>query len=283
MSTCTFTAKLVDEISVRKDAFPDHCVVLDIKLDPIGQLIGEQVVVADAPAGLGDLVPLARTLATRINMDAVRQAGNAGMSVPCRKGCAACCKYLVPLSAPEALCMGREIGSLSGSCEASTAQALTAAADCIMEAWPEYSFPETDPDDDGGEASAIESIGRWYAALDLDCPFLSDGACTIYDKRLIACREYSMLGAAGHCEGFNPGHGNRLEMPLKVLEALGQLAAEMEQTEVQAVMMPLVPFWYAENRHRERRTWPGPELVSRFLDCLARTASETVLDAAEAA
>jgi len=246
-------------------------------------LVGAQVVVTDAPAGLGDLVPLARTLAMRIGTDAVRRAGSAGERVPCRKGCAACCRYLIPLSVPEALHLGREIGSISGTCQATTAQALTVAAGRILEGWTEFPFSQSATDDGSPDACDIESVGRWYAALDLDCPFLSEGVCTIYEKRPIACREHAVLGTAEHCDGFSPGRGNRLEMPVKVLDALAQTAAEMEQTQVQAVMMPLVPFWYAENRHREFRTWPGPELVSRFLDCLAETTCRGAFEASDAA
>lgn len=278
MSASSFTATLVDERCVRKNAFPSHCAVLDIKPDPIGRLVGARVVVTDAPAGLGDLVPLARTLATRIGCDAVKRASGAGVKVPCRKGCGACCRYLIPLSAPEALRMGREIGSLSGDCEASTARALTAAAGRILEGWSESPFSQSDPD-----ARDIESVGRWYASLNLDCPFLREGLCTIYEKRPIACREHAVLGDAGHCEGFSPGRGNRLEIPVRVLDALARLSAEMEQTETQAVMLPLAPFWYAENRHRELQTWPGVELVSRFLDCLAETAPQTAFEASDAA
>ena len=279
MSASSFTAALVYENCARKSAVPSHCTVVDVKPDPIGRLVGVQVVVADAPAGLGDLVPLARTLATRIGAGAIERAGSAGVSVPCRKGCAACCRYLVPLSVPEALCMGREIGSLSGSCDATTARALAAAAGRILEGGTESPFSETGPDDDGGDACDIESVGRWYSALDMDCPFLREETCTIYEKRPLACREHAVLGTAEHCEGFSPGRGNRLEIPVKVLDALGQLAAEVEQTEVQAVMMPLVPFWYEENRHRALRTWPGPELVALFLDCLAETASQAACEA----
>ena len=283
MSASSFTATLVEDCHVRKSALPSHCAVVDVKSAVVRQLVGAQVVVTDAPAGLGDLVPLARALATRIGADAVRRADSTGQRVPCSKGCAACCRYLVPLSAPEALWMGREIESLSGSRRVNTAQALTTAARRILGAWPEYSSLEIDPDENGSAASASESLGRWYASLGLDCPFLRGEACTIYDRRPIACREHAVLGTAEHCEGFSPGCGNRLEMPVKVLDALAQLAAEIEQTEVEAVTMPFVLFWYAENRHRELRTWPGPELVSRFLDCLAETATATAFNVPEAA
>ena len=170
--------------------------------------------------------------------------------------------------------MGREIGPLSESPDRATAQALTSAAGRILKGWPESPFAQSDPDDNGDDCD-IEAVGRWYASLELPCAFLSEGACTIYDKRPLACREHAVLGSSDHCKGFNPGLGNRLEMPVMVLDALGQLAADLEQTEVQAVMMPLVPFWYEENRHRALQTWDGPELVSRFLDCLAGTTAQT--------
>ena len=281
MSVSSFTATLIDDSCVSENTIPSHCTVIDIEPDPLGRLVDAQIVVTDAPAGLGDLVPLALALSTRIISGAIRQAGDSGAKVPCRKGCAACCSYLVPLSVPEALCMGREIGPLSESSDPAIVRALTAAARRILEGWSESPFAQTDPDDNGEDCD-IEAVGRWYASLDLECPFLSQGACTVYDKRPIACREHAVVDTVGHCEGFPPDRGNRLEMPIKVLDALGQVAADLEQTEVQAVMMPLAVFWYEENRHRALQTWDGPELVSRFLNCLADTASES-LDMSEAA
>ena len=275
MSDSSFTATLLDDHCVSGDTVASHCTTIDIESDLLGRLAGVKIVVTDVPAGLADLVPLARTLESRSSADAINQASSAGDNVPCGKGCGACCSYLIPLSAPEALRMGREIGPLSESSDPATARTLTAAAGRILQGWPESPFAQTDPDDDG-EACDIEAVGRWYASLDLPCPFLGQGAeCRIYDKRPLACREHAVLGSAAHCDGFSSERGNRLETPLNVLDALGQLTADLEQTEVQAVMMPLVPFWYEENHHRALQSWPGPELVSRFLDCLADTAAQT--------
>jgi Fe-S-cluster containining protein len=283
VSASSFTAILVDDNLVRESALPDHCAVIDIKPESLGRLVGARVVVSDCPAGLGDLVPLARSLATRIGTAALKQADSEGASVPCKKGCAACCRYMVPLSAPEALVMGREIGSLSESGDATTRRALTSAANRILAGWSDSPFLKTGLNDSEGQTGDIEAIGQWYASLEMDCPFLGEGQCTIYDKRPLACREHAVLGTASHCEGYTPGCGNKLEMPATVLDALAQLAAEVEQTEPQAVMMPLVPFWYTENHHRQIRTWPGQELVARFLDCLAKTTPQITLDINEAA
>jgi Fe-S-cluster containining protein len=273
VSVSSFTATLVDDRCVSGNTIPSHYSVIDIEPDLSGPLAGARIAVSDMPAGLCDLVPLARALAWRIIDDATGQARDSGDNVPCAKGCAACCSYLVPLSAPEALCMGRELGSLAESSDQITARALTDAAGKILASWHESPFAQDDSGDssDGGD---IEAVGRWYASLELPCAFLSEGACTIYDKRPLACREHAVLGTSAHCQGFSPDRGSRLELPVNILDALGQVAADLEQTEVQAVMMPLVPFWYEENRHRTLQTWDGPELVSKFLNCLSDTASQ---------
>jgi Fe-S-cluster containining protein len=273
VSVNSFTATLIDDRRVSGNTIPSHCTVIDIEPELIGTLVATQVAVSDAPAGLGDLVPLARTLAGRIIDDAINHACDSGENVPCGKGCAACCSYLVPLSAPEALCMGRELGPLSETADRTTARALTDAAGKIIAGWPESPFAQSDSDD-STETGDIEAVGRWYASLELPCAFLSEGACTIYDKRPLACREHAVLGTSADCQGFSPDTGTRLELPVKILDALGQVAADLEQTEVQAVMMPLVPFWYEENARRTLQTWPGPELVSKFLNCLSDTASQ---------
>ncbi|MCP4378161.1 MAG: YkgJ family cysteine cluster protein [bacterium] len=283
MSVSSFTAILVDDSPVRESTLPDHCAVIDIKPESLGRLIGSHVVVSDGPADLGDLVPLARSLAMRIGPATVKQAVSEGANIPCKKGCAACCRYMVPLSAPEALVMGREIGSLSETSDATTRRALTNAANRILGGWSDSPFSKTDINDENGETGDIEAIGQWYASLETDCPFLSEGQCTIYDKRPLACREHVVSGIASHCEGYKPGYGNKLEMPATVLDALAQLAADLEQTEPQAIMMPLVPFWYTENRHRLLRTWPGRELATRFLDCLSKTTPQIAVDITEAA
>ena len=192
MSASSFTATLIDDRCVPETTIPSHCSIIDIESDSLGSLAGLQIVVTDVPAGLCDLVPLARTLGSRISADAINHARSSGDNVPCGKGCQACCSYLVPLSVPEALRMGQEIGSLWEGADPNIARALTAAAGKILAAWPESPFAQSVAGD-SGEAFDIEAVGRWYASLDLPCPFLSQGACTIYDKRPLACRKHAVL------------------------------------------------------------------------------------------
>jgi len=61
-------------------------------------------------------------------------------------------------------------------------------------------------------------------------------------------------------------------MPVSVLVALAALAATLENADPEAVMMPLLLAWYADNAHRAARIWPAPELIERILSLLAETA-----------
>ncbi|MCP4260660.1 MAG: hypothetical protein GY774_24515 [Planctomycetes bacterium] len=57
-------------------------------------------------------------------------------------------------------------------------------------------------------------------------------------------------------------------MPVSVLDCLGQLTAELEQSDVEAVMLPLVLPWLHENLKRGERTWPAVKMVECFVEIL---------------
>lgn len=58
---------------------------------------------------LSEIVPLARELSSQISTIIQTKETNTGICIPCRKGCSACCNYLVPLSIPEAFQLRNEV------------------------------------------------------------------------------------------------------------------------------------------------------------------------------
>ena len=57
-------------------------------------------------------------------------------------------------------------------------------------------------------------------------------------------------------------------MPVSVLEGLGLLTAELEQSDIEAVMLPLALPWVQENLERGERTWPAVKMVECFVEIL---------------
>jgi len=177
---------------------------------------------------------------------------------------------MVPLSVPEAFRFCEDISLLPADQRRSVQQSYLAAAKKILDAVPQdLTGNELTPTD---SQSYIRRLSRWYAGLGLPCHFLSDGACASYESRPLACREHLVTGSAAfcHCEGAD--EPSVAPVPVSVLECLGRLAAELEQSELEAVMLPLALPWAQENIERARRTWPATTMVERFIEILQAAA-----------
>jgi Fe-S-cluster containining protein len=95
--------------------------------------------------------------------------------------------------------------------------------------------------------------------------------CSIYDIRPLACREYFVKGSEKACAG-GCGTAEKIQMPVRTAEVLTELASELEGTDPEAVMLPLVLIWHADNLSRSNRTWPAIEMVERFVEIVKETA-----------
>jgi hypothetical protein len=96
----------------------------------------------------------------------------AGEPIACQRGCAHCCKSLVTCSAPEIFRVAAEVRLLS-------AEAQRAVIDRVHRR----------------RARSVEEL----LADKVDCPLLDDGACVVYVKRPLACRQLFSLSAEA-CE-----------------------------------------------------------------------------------
>lgn len=203
-------------------------------------------------ARLSDLVPLARRISDTVCQNVRRQTRQSGQGIPCRKGCWECCKYLVPVSTPEAVHITEDILALPNPVRQQTLTSLVEAAKVLLAA-PTFT-------------GSTAGLSLWYSDLDIICPMLKDYACSLYAARPIACREHLTTGSS--CA---KGQDVRvIEMPVSIVRALADVAAELEGTQAEAVMLPLAPAWYESNSVRAMRTWPSALLAERFAAALSK-------------
>lgn len=145
-----------------------------------------------ARAGARVVLPMLRTAADELLGAAERRAG---ARASCRAGCAACCRQLVPLADAEARDMRRMIERLPDK-RRSAVEARFEQAKAQLEA---RGLLELLRDTSAIPPDGLEALGRLYLSAWIDCPFLENERCTIYQRRPMACRQHAVSTPPQQC------------------------------------------------------------------------------------
>jgi Fe-S-cluster containining protein len=136
-------------------------------------------------ARLDDLLPALRALDDAAVDIAARRHGR---PVTCAKGCSACCRIqLVPVTPAEAYALLRMIESLPEPRRTQIRSRFSERVAKLEAAELADFFRETDA---VSKAERMRENMPRYLELGLACPFLEADACSIYQERPYACREY---------------------------------------------------------------------------------------------
>ena len=244
---------------------------ISFELDVAGKTLPFCINVVSKQAALADIVPLARTISTKIALAFLDTLSKKGQFVTCHKRCSTCCSYMIPLSIPEVFRLREELLAMPSDKSSRILKSCTIAAKRTLEKIPRYI--NTDKPTENNSAS-MDQLSKWYAGLKMDCPFLSEGLCSVYEQRPLACREHIITGSNFFCQPDNGGEPNVVPMPVSVLEVLGRWTAELENSDIQAVMLPLALPWSQNNLSYAERTWPAKMMVERFIEILKDAAAK---------
>ena len=248
--------------------------IVNLDLDVLDETINFRTVVGQGQAKLADIVPLARTISSKITDVVLKNTRSKGDQIPCFKGCSACCnRCLVPLSVPEAFRLKEEIEvAPAHQLQSIWINCLNASRHILLHKPPKKIVHQS-AEASSKKAADMNLISSWYTSFNVACPFLHQDVCTIYEQRPLACREHYIIGSAEGCEDED-SFAEVLDMPIQIPNALGQLASELEGTSVEAVILPLALVWCKENKKRAERTWPYAAMVKRFVEIIEAMASK---------
>ncbi len=248
--------------------------VVDLELDIFEEKISIQIGIGKGRARLADIVPLARTICSKINDVVIKNIQNNGEQIPCYKGCSACCKRcLVPLSVPEAFRLKDEIDQAQAHKRHSIRRNCLIASRHLVTHKTTKKFVHQSAESPSNNPAHLNLISDWYSSLKLTCPFLSQDICTIYEQRPLACREHFIIGSTEGCKNGD-SLAEVVDMPIRMSNALVQLSSELEGTTMEAVILPLILLWCEENKKRVERTWPFEMMVKRFVEIIEAMANK---------
>lgn len=242
---------------------------------------GQITTAVDVPTGfvpITSIVPLMRRLGEEVQALEVARAGEQGRVPSCQKGCAACCRMLVPLSAPEAFAVREWVRSRSVEQQARIIARFTETKARLLSKgiWQPLSAlcGASDPWSD----EALDEMNRRYYALRLACPFLEEERCTIYDERPAACRELLVTSPADQCEDLIANPVNTIPAPMRVSTILGLLWQDVTSTSTRLIPLPLVLDWAEDHTRENTRKWKGTQLFDQALDKVWRFLSHSFSD-----
>ncbi|MBN9319234.1 MAG: YkgJ family cysteine cluster protein [Caulobacterales bacterium] len=177
---------------------------------------GETLTVSfTVPAGACDsraLLPDVRRLTDQVTAKAESRAAEAGRTVSCRRGCHACCRQVVPISTAEARRLAELVDAQSPERADDLRRRFETVRRHMQQAAPR-------PGAKAGVAASVAYALAWFRQ-GLDCPFLEEGACSIYADRPITSREYLVTSPPEGCETLDPEVVQPLTRAVSVANAL---------------------------------------------------------------
>jgi Fe-S-cluster containining protein len=180
-----------------------------------------------------------RSLYAELDVSISSQA--AGLELPCRAGCDACCHESVFLSAPEMLLVAEHL--LSTRTAEERAAIVRAMAEIAARFADELELLET--------ISPGEERDEVAARVKFRCPLLgADGACTVYEARELNGRTFGMSfdGVRSQAYGCSLTHARLRVLPPEAAssmfdarEARRRLRAAVPET----TRVHVYPWWFA--------------------------------------
>ena len=233
----------------------------------------------DVPTGfipITKIVPVMRSLGDQAQELEIANTLQAGKTISCQKGCAACCRPMIPVSPPEAFALVETIKDLPQDHQSRIKENLAQTKKRLQNAGLLTALkdladsPRQHSDDD------LDSLNRAYYALRLPCIFLENEICSIYEQRPAGCRGHLVTSPPELCQDMLNNPIQELHIPLRAGTVLSLLWAELTEGPVRLMPLPLAFEWAEKHQDLNTQKWKGFELMNRAMDGLGKYLHQTL-------
>jgi Fe-S-cluster containining protein len=241
---------------------PARAITYNLRFPTVSGHSTMAVQVPRGPMRLRDLVPLAQRI-TMINVDQVVAAEKLeGREVSCRRGCAACCRQIVPVSAPEAFRLADHVLALDERTREQYLARIDAAESAVEAAGL---MSELSAIAEGGAAGDLVSLASRYFEHRIACPFLHEESCSVHHERPLVCRDYLVTTPPELCSA--PGRKLLRTVPTPPILSgpLSRAAAALTGSAPVLIPLSIAMRWVDAHADWGFQEWPGPELMGALL------------------
>ncbi len=210
------------------------------------------------PTRLIQLLPLANALADAMTRMAEQAVEKQGEKISCRKGCAACCRTMVPVSEVEAHRFRELVDALP---EPRRSQVFARFVEALRRL-DEIGLVARLGNREQWTAAEYKEIEMEYFSQGIACPFLEDESCSIYADRPASCREFLVTSPPEKCAEADNDEVRMVKLPFRVMSALARFdQVAPPATNIRWVPLVLALEWapaHPDNSPpRPDRSWRG--------------------------
>jgi Fe-S-cluster containining protein len=183
-----------------------------------------------------------------------------GKKVTCKKGCAACCVQMIPLSIPEVFFLDTLITTMSPDQKKRVKKRFARNKNRLQDAGLLEGLK--DP-------RAVRTLDEPYFQLGLECPFLESGRCSIYDDRPFVCREYYVVSPKELCTSPYTTPPRKVEIGLNIGALLSSFAARFLGLSSTPVPHIIAPDWADRFKQIKHKRFPTDQVCGKIFDVLS--------------
>ena len=238
---------------------------------------GPVATTVDIPDGfvpVTDIVPLLRRLGHQAQALEQERTTAAGQHISCAKGCAACCRMLVPISVPEAFALRDMVAAQPEARRETIRRRLADTTARLEQAGLLAHLRQVAETDRPITDAMMEPVNRAYYTLKLPCPYLENEACSIYEDRPAACRELLVTSPADWCQDMVNKPVRAIPVPLRISTILGLLWSDLTGSPPRLIPLPLALEWADRHAAENRAGWKARDLLDKALDHIWRFLSQ---------
>jgi Fe-S-cluster containining protein len=225
---------------------------VSFNLKIVDDLLPMKASVPDARTTAVDLIPVFQKLTNQVVDHSIELTQREGKEISCKAGCGACCKQPVPVTLLEVEHLNRVVKKMPEQRQRRVRATFAHHLKVVEEAGLLEQFRNmADIDSEQRRQLATD-----YFELALECPFLENQSCGIYQDRPLECREFLVTSDPKYCAQLDPEKIEHINRQMWMSSALRKLSIDSQNNDKRGWVLLIFALDLAKSgRLRFKKKW----------------------------
>lgn len=234
---------------------------VNFELNVAGDPLTHHAPVLDAKTTAVELIPAFQAFTNQVVEHSIKLTEREGKTISCKAGCGACCKQPVPVTLLEVEHIDRVVKKMP----AQKQQDVRAVFAHHLKAVEDAGLLEKLKSISDLEPEQRHQLAADYFKLGLECPFLENQSCGIYEDRPLECREFLVTSDPGYCAELDAKGIEHIDQQMHMASALRKLSIDSQNTDGRGWVLMIFALELAKSGRLRFRKKASKEWVKTYI------------------